>query len=57
MKSLFKTLQTLSLAAVAAGPAHGFQARARLQLWGYLVIVVMLLSAVEWLTYHRRLTV
>ncbi len=43
-------------AAVAAAPA-GFEVRARHQLWGYLVMAVLLLSALEWLTYHRRLTV
>ena len=42
--------------AVASAPA-GFEVRARHQIWGYLVIAVLLLSALEWFTYHRRLTV
>jgi Ca-activated chloride channel family protein len=49
--------KALNLGNAVAGEAHGFQPRARHQLWGYLVIVVLLLSALEWLTYHRRLTV
>jgi hypothetical protein len=47
----------LTLAAAAAGEARGFEPRARHQIWGYLVLAVLLLSAVEWLTYHRRVTV
>ncbi|HEU4578143.1 MAG TPA: VWA domain-containing protein [Polyangiaceae bacterium] len=48
---------TLELGGTKAGEAHGFEARARHQIWGYLVIAVLLLSAVEWFTYHRRITV
>jgi Ca-activated chloride channel family protein len=47
----------LSLGASQAGEATGFEARARHQIWGYLVIAVLVLSAIEWLTYHRRVTV
>jgi hypothetical protein len=46
----------LGSAAPAAAPS-GFEVRARHQIWGYLVIAVLLLSALEWFTYHRRLTV
>ncbi len=35
----------------------GFAARARQQIWAYLVLGVVLLSMVEWFTYHRRVTV
>ncbi len=49
--------KTLSLGQAQAGEARGFEARARHQIWGYLVIAVLFLSAIEWLTYHRRLTV
>lgn len=47
----------LTLAQTQAGEALGFEPRARHQIWGYLVIVVLALSAIEWLTYHRRVTV
>jgi Ca-activated chloride channel homolog len=49
--------KALNLGPRVAGFAQGFEARARYQIWGYLVAAVLLLSAVEWLTYHRRLTV
>jgi hypothetical protein len=47
----------LSLGPSQAGEPQGFEARARHQIWGYLVIAVLVLSAIEWLTYHRRVTV
>jgi hypothetical protein len=49
--------KTLSLGASVAAEPRGFEARARHQIWGYLVLAVLILSALEWLTYHRRLTV
>jgi hypothetical protein len=49
--------KTLELGQRAAVAAEGFEARARYQIWGYLVVAVLALSAIEWLTYHRRLTV
>jgi len=48
---------TLELGGTKAGEALGFEAHARYQIWGYLVLAVLLLSAVEWFTYHRRITV
>jgi Ca-activated chloride channel family protein len=47
----------LSLGGNEAGQAQGFSARARHSLWGYLVLAVLAISAIEWLTYHRRVTV
>jgi hypothetical protein len=42
----------------AALPApQGFQVGAREQLWIYLVLAVFLISVIEWLTYHKRVTV
>ena len=49
--------KTLNLGVLEAGEARGFEARARHQIWGYLVIAVIVLSAIEWLSYHRRVTV
>jgi hypothetical protein len=48
---------TLQVGNASAGVAEGFETRARHQIWGYLVIAVLLASGVEWITYHRRLTV
>ena len=36
---------------------HGFHAGVRRELWIYLVMVAVMLSALEWFTYHRRITV
>jgi Ca-activated chloride channel homolog len=47
----------LGLGGSEAGEAQGFSARARHQIWGYLVLAVLLISALEWVTYHRRVTV
>lgn len=56
-ESRIAPVATLELGAAKAGEARGFEVRARHQIWGYLVIAVLLLSALEWFTYHRRLTV
>jgi hypothetical protein len=47
----------LELGPAVAAEARGFEPRARYQIWGYLVIAVLAISALEWFTYHRRLTV
>jgi hypothetical protein len=49
--------QKLELGATEAGQAQGFNTRARHQNWGYLLWAVLAISAIEWLTYHRRVTV
>jgi hypothetical protein len=40
-----------------ARPAEGFQIGVRRELWIYLLAAVLVVTAVEWLTYHRRVTV
>ncbi len=47
----------LALGGAEAGEAKGFSTRARHQVWGYLLLAVLALSAIEWITYHRRVTV
>jgi hypothetical protein len=47
----------LELGTGIATEVHGFEARARHQIWGYLVILVLVASALEWVSYHRRVTV
>ncbi|MEY4548665.1 MAG: hypothetical protein RL685_4860 [Pseudomonadota bacterium] len=56
-ESRIAPLPQLELGTAVATQPSGFEARARHQIWGYLVIAVLLVSALEWFTYHRRLTV
>jgi hypothetical protein len=39
------------------GPPEGFHIGVRREIWIYLLLAVALLTALEWATYHRRLTV
>jgi hypothetical protein len=41
----------------AAGAPLGFHVGVRRELWIYLLLVAALLTAIEWATYHRRITV
>jgi len=41
----------------AAGTLAGFHVGVRREIWIYLLLVAALLTALEWATYHRRLTV
>lgn len=41
----------------SAGRLEGFHAGIRREMWIYLLIAAVLLTAVEWATYHRRITV
>jgi hypothetical protein len=40
-----------------ATPVAGFHVGVRREVWIYLLLLAALLSAIEWATYHRRLTV
>ncbi len=40
-----------------AGRVEGFHAGVRREVWIYLLIAAILLTAIEWATYHRRITV
>jgi hypothetical protein len=48
---------TLALGNVSAAAPQGFDPRANQPLWVYLLLAGLALSAVEWVTYHRRVTV
>jgi hypothetical protein len=41
----------------AAGPVGEFKIGVRRELWVYLLAAVLAVTAIEWLTYHRRVTV
>ena len=40
-----------------AGPLEGFHVGVRRELWIYLLVAAAILTAIEWATYHRRITV
>lgn len=40
-----------------AGTLSGFQIGVRREIWIYLLLAAILLTAIEWITYHRRITV
>jgi hypothetical protein len=40
-----------------AGAVEGFHVGVRREIWIYLLVIAAILTAVEWATYHRRLTV
>ena len=40
-----------------AGTLGGFQIGVRREIWIYLLLAALLLTAIEWITYHRRITV
>ena len=39
------------------GAVEGFKVGVRRELWIYLLIAAAVITTIEWLTYHRRLTV
>jgi hypothetical protein len=40
-----------------AGTLSGFQIGVRREIWIYLLLAAILLTAIEWITYHKRITV
>jgi hypothetical protein len=40
-----------------AGTVEGFRIGVRREIWIYLLLAAIILTAVEWITYHRRVTV
>ena len=47
----------LEIGKTEASSVSNFSAGVRRELWLYLLIAAIIASTVEWLTYHRRLTV
>lgn len=56
-ESRIAPVPALALGSVSAAAPQGFDARANQPLWVYLLIAALGLSALEWITYHRRVTV
>jgi hypothetical protein len=48
---------TLVVDGKTAGPLEGFHVGVRREIWIYLLVAAALLTALEWATYHRRVTV
>lgn len=56
-ESRIKPSPELSLGGKRASAVQGFSRGVRREIWLYLVLAAIVLSIVEWTTYHRRVTV
>jgi hypothetical protein len=56
-ESRIEPAQKLDLGGRPAPPPSGFTAGMRRELWIYFLLAAIVVSAIEWLTYHRRWTV
>jgi hypothetical protein len=57
LESSVEPVAELSVGERTAGEVSGFEVGVRRELWIYLLGAVLLTMALEWLTYHRRVTV
>lgn len=56
-ESAIAPVQELKVGSRAAGQVGEFKIGVRRELWVYLLAAVLVVTAIEWLTYHRRVTV
>jgi hypothetical protein len=56
-ESTIAPLDSLEVAGKVAGPVEGFRVGVRREFWIYLLLGVVALTTIEWITYHRRITV
>lgn len=56
-ESEIEPVKELAIAGRKAGALDGFEAGVRRELWLYLLLAVVIVSCLEWVTYHRRITV
>ncbi len=56
-ESAITPVKELSVNGKKAGAVAGFKVGVRRELWVYFLLIVMGISALEWLSYHRRVTV
>jgi von Willebrand factor type A domain/Aerotolerance regulator N-terminal len=56
-ESSLQPQKDLSVDGKAAGMVSGFKVGVRRELWVYLLLAVVAVVVIEWLTYHRRVTV
>lgn len=56
-ESTIKPEPELKVDGRAAGPATEFKIGVRREVWIYLLLAALIVTTIEWLTYHRRVTV
>jgi hypothetical protein len=56
-ESSIEPVKELVIDGKKAGTLSGFQIGVRREIWIYLLLAALLLTAIEWITYHRRITV
>lgn len=56
-ESSLQVRSELTLGDVKASPPAGYSPGIKRELWGSLLFVVLLITLVEWFTFHRRVTV
>ena len=56
-ESAIEPVKELVIDGKKAGTLGGFQIGVRRELWIYLLLAALLLTFIEWITYHRRITV
>lgn len=56
-ESSIQPVKELSVDGKTAGAVGEFRIGVRREIWGYLLLAVIAVTAIEWLTYHRRITV
>lgn len=56
-ESRIEPQKELTVNGTTAGEVSGFTVGVRREIWAYLLFAVIAISVVEWLTYHRRVTV
>jgi Ca-activated chloride channel homolog len=56
-ESSIETAKELVIDGKKAGALSAFQIGVRREIWIYLLLAAILLTAIEWITYHRRITV
>lgn len=57
VESKIEPVKELKVAESTFGPPSSFVIGVRREIWVYLLILALAITAIEWLTYHRRITV
>ncbi|MCU0690040.1 MAG: VWA domain-containing protein [Polyangiaceae bacterium] len=56
-ESSIKPFDQLAVHETRAGQVEGFKLGVRREIWIYLLLAVIAMTTIEWITYHRRITV
>ena len=57
IESSIAPVASLVVGRVTSAEVEGFAVGVRRELWIYFLLAVLVVSALEWLSYHRRVTV